>query len=729
MRISRRKFMQIAAMAGGATMLPMPMRWLGTRNAYAFSNSIALSKFSQAMRTFGVDIPVAVSNGAYTNMDDYTVIAGTFKDQLHPSLTNPTRLYGYGASLTAGGELANAKHLGHAIIATKGRPARLRLSSSLPAKHIIPFDSSIPMPQTGLRQDRAAVHLHGGLVPWASDGGPFHWFSNPANNAAGLPTIGPSQVQWLPDMNGALTDDYFYPNFQSSRFMWYHDHAIGTTRTSAYAGLASGYVIFDANDPVEMQLATAGYSPTELLMVFQDKIFWDPAKDPGYATYITGAVAGDLWYPYLYERALWKINGPGKNLPIPSAIPEFFGDTMLVNGLVYPYKAVNQGSYRMRTLNACNARFLNLSFVTEDPNNPGEPLGGYLAPTPAPVDAWIIGTEGGFLPSPVQIFSKGLPLAAFVPTPFKPGPWLNGPAERYELIVDFSKCMFGQKVLLYNDAQAPFPAGAPNNDYYPGAPKNPVITAAGMGPNSRTLMRFDVSLIGNGIPVTLPANSAMQASNPVLPTVADPVNGGLKLNIAGSTYTHNGVQYNVIPTTQELTLNEVFDVFGRLQQLVGTNVPLVKGTFGRAYLDAPTETIQYKSIQIWNIYNLTADTHPMHVHEFNAMILRRRPFQVSSFNGIPNWKGPGRGPDPEESGWKETFRMNPGECTTIAILVEDPLPGRTATVQADGNTYTGTLPYSPRLKTSYNIVGDEYVWHCHILEHEEHDMMRPLVVI
>jgi len=745
-KITRRQFIKGAAIAGGAMMMPGMRPFV--RDAYAFSNSQPLIKFTHGttplamkMREFGVDIPLAFADTAkYTNMNNFTVVAGTYRDQLHPDLPNPTRLYGYGASVSGGqikqqdavGGAVAAKHLGHAIVAKKGKPARLQFSNALPATHIIPFDSTITQ-GLGITpvQDKAAIHLHGGLVPWSSDGGPFHWIAPNGSR-------GSSVANWLPDNTGAPTADLYYPNNQSARFMWYHDHAIGTTRTSAYAGLASGYVLLDDLDPVLDELMRVyGYSPTELLMVFQDKIFWTGSLglDPAYGGMVApGAVAGDLWYPYLYEKARWKVSGPGKNLPIPSVIAEFFGDTMLVNGTVYPYKDVNKGAYWMRTLNACNARFLNLKFVYET-GTTGEPAGGYLLPTPAPVNVWMIGTEAGFLPAPVQLLANGLPPAGFVPTPLNPGPWLQGPAERFELIVDFTSCLAGSKVLLYNDAQAPFPVGAPVNDYYPGAPKNPVITTAGFGPNTRTIMRFNVSA-ATGRPLRLPsfgyAGSAMSLSNPVLPTVADTLNGGLKLAaIPGSSVTHNGVSYTFLSATQELTLNENFDIQGRLQQLVGTTVPLVKGTLGRAYLDAPTEFVQYKTIQIWNIYNLTADTHPMHVHLFNAMILRRRPFSVASFAGIPNWTGPGRGPDPSETGWKETFKMNPGECTTIAILVEDPLPGRTAAVTGTYTgvpfNYTGNLLKSPRLLSAYGLNADEYVWHCHILEHEEHDMMRPLV--
>ena len=242
-------------------------------------------------------------------------------------------------------------------------------------------------------------------------------------------------------------------------------------------------------------------------------------------------------------------------------------------------------------------------------------------------------------------------------------------------------------------------------------------------------MRFQVGVAGR--PVSVPTAATMALSNPVLPTLADAVNGGLKLAAApGSSVSCNGKSYNYLVPTQELTLNENFDLLGRLQQLVGTNMAMAKGTFGRAYMDPPTETVRYGTVQIWNIYNLTADTHPMHFHLFNAMVLRRRLFQVTSFKGIPNWTALGRGPDPGEEGWKETIRMNPGECTTIAVLIEDPLPGRQAAVlPAGGGAYYGGLPFSPRLLSANGILGDEYVWHCHILEHEEHDMMRPLVAV
>jgi spore coat protein A len=143
---------------------------------------------------------------------------------------------------------------------------------------------------------------------------------------------------------------------------------------------------------------------------------------------------------------------------------------------------------------------------------------------------------------------------------------------------------------------------------------------------------------------------------------------------------------------------------------MGTNVPLVKGTFGRAYTDPPTETIAAGATEVWQIANLTGDTHPIHFHLVNLQIISRQPFKAGTYNGVPSYTGPARPPEPIEMGWKETVRMNPGEVTTVIAKFDLPV-------------VPFTVPVSPRTG------GNEYVYHCHILEHEEHDMMRPLVVL
>jgi spore coat protein A len=410
-----------------------------------------------------------------------------------------------------------------------------------------------------------------------------------------------------------------------------------------------------------------------------------------------------------------------------------FGDTMLVNGTAYPFQSVN-GMKRFRVLNACNSRFLNLSFAIEDPNTPGTPLGDARSRNKgasiwAPVRVWQIGTEGGFLPRPVLLADT------ITPGRVPPTPLLLAPAERADLIVDFSAVPVGAGVMLYNDASAPFPGGRERFDFGSREDRDESFS----GPNTRTLMLFR-RVPGAGDRFNIPAPAENDTLVPVLPLVPDHENGGLKLNGApGSLISFNGSALEYLDSVQELTLNESFDSYGRLTQLIG-NLAHAGGEFGSHYLDTTGEHVRYGTIQVWNIFNLSADTHPMHFHLFNVAVLRRRPFRLN-LAGKPVFIGRGKPPDPNELGLKETVRMNPGECTTVAVVVENPfeLPEQLSGVRgdsaarafswkkADGTRVTSSpVPSSPRLSGVYGITADEYVWHCHILEHEEHDMMHAL---
>ena len=170
---------------------------------------------------------------------------------------------------------------------------------------------------------------------------------------------------------------------------------------------------------------------------------------------------------------------------------------------------------------------------------------------------------------------------------------------------------------------------------------------------------------------------------------------------------------------RRLTLNETFDEHGRLIQFLGTDKAVnAVPEFGREYVDMPTEIVRAGSTEVWEIVNLTGDTHPIHFHLVNVEVLARQPFDPDTYTGgAPKFTGPAIAPDPNELGWKETVRMNPGQVTRV--LMKFTLPA-----------VPFTVPASPRLRDDYGIAGGaEYVWHCHILEHEEHDMMRPLVVV
>jgi spore coat protein A len=121
----------------------------------------------------------------------------------------------------------------------------------------------------------------------------------------------------------------------------------------------------------------------------------------------------------------------------------------------------------------------------------------------------------------------------------------------------------------------------------------------------------------------------------------------------------------------------------------------------------------------------------MHFHLVNVQILARQPINVKAYNGTPTFRGNAQAPDAFELGWKETVRMNPGEV--IWVIMKFDLPVVPFTVPSSPRVTSGDAD-NPQLVLPPGTVpsgstANEYVWHCHILEHEEHDMMRPLVVI
>jgi spore coat protein A len=336
---------------------------------------------------------------------------------------------------------------------------------------------------------------------------------------------------------------------------------------------------------------------------------------------------------------------------------------------------------------------------------------------------------------------------------------LLAPAERADVLIDFTGWA-GKNLILYSDAPAPFPMGDPRNDYYTGDPdftnanKNSYELSGGAkptgalsGPNTRTIMRITVNAGSNGFIFSAFKRQAL--------------NFALKRNFKGGNFVapqQDPLLYHekgdvsepgpvplksafLPPGTvvRNLTLNEDFDEFGRLLQREGTTDnddlttmdELTKDglnnqglpTWGRGYLDTPTEVAGVGAVEVWNIFNRTGDTHPIHFHLVNVQVIQRALFKVkadgsSHFKIIP---GTEVAPDANELGWKDTVRMN-GVIQT----------------NEDGSTLNGVttviakfdLPKTPfAVPQSKRTGGYEYVWHCHILEHEEHDMMRPLVIL
>ena len=692
-RFTRRALLKAGALAGAT--LAIPGGWLaGAPPAAAFSQTDRLRKFIQPLRGVGgTGIPLAQPDTLtqpwwQPGVTHYTIDIRQFEDQLHPDLPNPTRLWGFGQ-----GSAAHFRHLGGIIAVKRGTPVQITFRNHLPARHILPVDRSIM--GTENQDNRADVHLHGGLVPWTSDGGPHAWWDPQGHHG---PSFINNDVLRPGSTVAANEAEYYYPNGQGSRLAWYHDHSIGTTRLNAYAGIASAYVIYD---DYELRLVAAHHLPGPLdprtvYLAFQDKVFVSThieQRDPTWSSIMPSSRPGDLWYAHVYDPARWTLapDQPAGPAPNPSVVPEFFGDTILVNGTAYPFLEVEERQYRFRMLNACQARFLNPRLVFAKGLDHTEP-GSFAGP------AFVqFGTEGGFLPAPIYLDGSSLESVSGS----SPSQLLLAPAERADLIVDFRDIPAGSRLILVSDADAPYPDGDEINDFYPGNPETP-SSRPGFGPNTRTLLQIRVKArVG-------PANPSIRLPGTLQPT--DP----FVITQQPGVPTANPAGANV----RRLTLNETTDEHGRLIQFLGTDTP-VSGSpgFGEAYLDKPTEVVKAGSEEVWEIANLTGDTHPMHFHLVNVQILSRQAFDADHYaGGAPTLTGPAVAPDNNELGWKETVRMNPGEVTRVWMRFDLPV-------------VPFTVPVSPRLADQYGIQGAEYVWHCHILEHEEHDMMRPLVVV
>jgi FtsP/CotA-like multicopper oxidase with cupredoxin domain len=524
--------------------------------------------------------------------------------------------------------------------------------------------------------------------------------------------------------DGTMT--FYYTNQQSARLMFYHDHTYGITRLNVYGGAAAGYIVRDAaeqaminggsipaaNGNPGVASVTAGTIPAdELPVIIQDKTFVDATtidqQDPTWRTQGFGSqpntpVTGDLWFPHVYmpnqnpydlmgvnAMGRWDYgpwfwppytglqNGPVPNLragytpeegpvnpgtPNPSIVPEGFMDTMLVNGMTYPFVQVDPKAYRLRILNASNDRSLNLQLYFAKSNlpmwnpdgtlndaNAGEiPMvpavpgtglpkswptdgrdGGVPDPKAAGPDLIQIGTEGGFLPQAADL--KNTPVGYDYNR--KSITVLNvlnktlflGPAERADVIVDFSGVPAGSNLILYNDAPAPVPAFDPRYDYYTGDPDQTSTggaptTQPGYGPNTRTVMQFQVSSATAGTPVNLATlnqalGAAFAATQPMPIVPQAPYDAAYNANypagtgayvriqdtsmsffngpLTGLTLTNKGAGYTAAPGVSITPPGGAGTAATATATLGGSNVTSISVTNGGAgYTSAPTVGFQ-----------------------------------------------------------------------------------------------------------------------------------------
>ncbi len=389
-------------------------------------------------------------------------------------------------------------------------------------------------------------------------------------------------------------------------------------------------------------------------------------------------------------------------------------------------------------------------------------------PDPATVGPSMIqiGTEGGFLPAPVVL--PNTPIGYnynrrdIVVLNVENKTLFMGPAERADVIIDFSQVPNNSTIILYNDAPAPVPAFDTRYDYYTGDPDQTSTggaptTAIGKGPNTRTIMQFRIAsataapafnLANLQNTVTgLPNAFAVSQPPPVVPQAAySSINGGpyptiytdttgVNLSRIADTSLTFAPFGSAVPSTVNMkpkAIQELFEInYGRMNATLGVELPFTNSnnqtTLPMGYIEPPTETINNNETQIWKITHNGVDTHAIHFHLFNVQLINR-----------VGWDGAVRPPDANELGWKETVRMNPLEDAIVAIKPVAPvvpfiLPDsirRLDPTQPDTaliSTFDPTTGQALNVPNSSTNFGEEYVWHCHLLGHEENDMMRPLV--
>jgi spore coat protein A len=377
-------------------------------------------------------------------------------------------------------------------------------------------------------------------------------------------------------------------------------------------------------------------------------VITDPGNEPAglpSGPYDIGLAIQDRMFTT--DGQLWYPN-EGVSDVHPIWIPEFFGDVILVNGKVWPYLNVEPRKYRFRILEGSNARFYSLALA--------DPV------TEAPGPAFHqIASDGGYLAAPVLLNDPNDPNSPRL---------LMAPGERAEVIIDFSGYEPGAELVLQNNAKAPFPNGEP---------PDPETTGQ--------IMLFRV------VPLTAPDDSVIPQTLATVTRLDNPT------------------------LTRVMTLNEVMDEDEPVAALLN-GMPF-------HHMDAPiTELPTLGTTEMWEIVNMTGDTHPIHLHLVQFQLLDRQRINAKRYERAfmdanpeipadhyvpvpvdPYLQGKPTPPPANERGWKDTFRMNPGEVTRILVRFAP---------QDESPSYSFDATAEPG-----------YVWHCHILEHEENDMMRP----
>lgn len=531
----------------------------------------------------------------------------------------------------------------------------------------------------------AVAHLHGGEVPSTIDGGPEAWFTPAGQTGPGYFTLG------TPGPGKAV---YKYLNTQEPGTLWFHDHALGMTRTNVYGGMAAFYFVREpTREPAK--LPSGKY---EIELAIQDRQF---------------DTTGQLYFPDGSDALCGSglvgdpcLNGGPPNPDThPFWNPEFIGDVAIVNGAPWPTFNVEPRRYRFRLLDGSNARMYTLKF-------------GDLARHETAPPVYVIGSDDNYIDAPVRVNS------VFI-----------APGERSDIIVDFGG-LAGKQVTVTNSASIPYP-----NGLVPGS--------AGQEKMGQ-IMRFNV----------------VQPSYTLMDTSCNPANGGCKRPVSMVRLTDG--RGNLKATTRidkvrQLVLKEQEGAGGPVKVFVNNTGWDGTASAGIAavFPDGISEKPKVGATELWEIINLTIDAHPIHTHLSQFQILNREDYDTNAYPAV--WEAafgtgptplpagctagvscPGYGPplpyntanddgalggnpavgpylmgnisppNPEESGWKDTVKVYPGQVTRMVVRWAP-------TDRVNSSPGINLYPFDP-------TQGPGYVWHCHIIDHEDNEMMRPYKV-
>lgn len=563
---------------------------------------------------------------------------------------------------------------GPVLVATENKPASITWKNELPETfpfvHPMPDLAAPGSVMTGRYSvGHAVVHMHGARVRQGGDGYPIR------NVQQGLrKTI----------LRRGEETTYEYPNEQpGGATLWFHDHAMDMTARNVYAGLAGGYLLRHKKEGSLKNLPCLGgkYAQDEIPLIIQDRSFTsDGELLYGDAGYLSGRI----------EAAQRHDRTASRTLAPPS--PEFKGQALCVNGKLWPVLKVEPCPYRFRVYNGANSRMFVLRLSSQqgvDADLQGDPA--------API--YQIGSDGGIFKQSVALSGKLDEAARATTTDFL----VLAPGERADIIVDFST-VAGKSIFLTNHATNNSPLGNGGDDVanQPGLAHVLKFVVSGRNPQTLDRAGLDADL------------AQMQPQDQPAPLKQAPLRYVIEEFSVPYTANNNSQQWKAI-TIRAVGQDEAYPQAHRPGMLWGGTMPDVDPAQPPNTLQpsgmpngGPAAGISHKTgeTEIWEIYNISPDVHPIHLHLVNFRVLGREPITVDTSNNIvpavPSLLKSSKVDPNEKLGWKDTVRANPDEKITLQVNFGGP----------NAQEYIGN-----------------FVWHCHLIEHEDMGMMRPLKVI